>query len=183
MHSAVLVFGLSCLAGVFGQRPYSCNNNFMICQNICYWQICVHPEQTSYSPSRASGVPDQRRVDCGATHTPAACPPSGLGIGDSTNTSPDEFPFASLAQGGRTPYGDGASVLCVPDAEQRSQGGKVRQLYNGLNDGDDFELALQDTDGIPWCDPSATPTAGSCEDGVQWCALFPRRGRILPMGR
>lgn len=132
--------------------------------------VCVHPEQTFYTPSRANGDPDTRREDCGAKHTPDACPPSGLGIGDATNTSPDEFPFASLEQGGRTPYGDGASVLCVPLAEQKSrsslsvtlwpcriklmrfnsvgQGGKVRQLYNGLNDGDEFELALQDTTGM-----------------------------------
>ncbi|KAI9158035.1 hypothetical protein HJFPF1_06021 [Paramyrothecium foliicola] len=170
MHSAAAFFGVFALGAVHAQRPirsYSCNNNFNICQNICYWQICVHPEQTFYTPSRANGDPEQRRIDCGATHDPETCPPSGLGIGDTTNTSPDEFPFASLEQGGRTPFGDGASVLCVPLAEQRSQGGKVRQLYNGLNDGDEFELALQDTGGIPWCDPSATPTAGSC-DGTEF---------------
>lgn len=26
-------------------RPYSCLNNENICSNICYWQICVHPDQ------------------------------------------------------------------------------------------------------------------------------------------
>ena len=102
-------------------RPYSCNNNHRICQNICYWQICVHPEQTSYTYD-SQGPTDQRRIDCGATHDPRPCIPTsdgGLGIGDATNSSPDEFPFASMAEGGRTPYGDGASILCVSDAEQR----------------------------------------------------------------
>jgi len=100
-------------------RPYSCLNNANICSNICYWQICVHPEQQFYTRD-SNGPVDQRRIDCGATHTPPACPDTGgLGIGDDTNSSPDEFPFASLAQGGRTPFGDGASILCVTVAEQR----------------------------------------------------------------
>ncbi|KAK5659958.1 hypothetical protein OQA88_13423 [Cercophora sp. LCS_1] len=111
---------------------------------------------------RPTGDVDGRRIDYGTTHTPPACPDTGgLGIGDDTNSSPDEFPFASLAQGGRTPFGDGASILCVTINEQRSQGGKGRQLYNGVAQGgkgrqlyngvaqgEDFELALQDTTGM-----------------------------------
>lgn len=149
-------------------RPYSCVNNQNICSNICYWQICVHPEQQFYTRDSDPAPARQRRIDCGATHTPPACPDTGgLGIGDDVNSSPDEFPFASLSQGGRTPFGDGASILCVTVNEQNSQGGKVRQLYNGVAQGEDFELALQDTTGIHYCDPSSTPVTPFC-DGTQF---------------
>ncbi|KAK4448893.1 hypothetical protein QBC34DRAFT_100624 [Podospora aff. communis PSN243] len=170
MHFTTLILSAMAASAAVAQlqvRPYSCLNNENICSNICYWQICVHPEQTFYTRD-STGPVDQRRIDCGATHTPPACPDTGgLGIGDDTNSSPDEFPFASLSQGGRTPYGDGASILCVTVAEQRSQGGKVRQLYNGVAQGEDFELALQDTNGIQYCDPSSTPVDPLC-DGTRF---------------
>ncbi|KAI1501816.1 hypothetical protein F5X99DRAFT_408626 [Biscogniauxia marginata] len=140
-------------------RNYSCNNQPNICSNICFWQICVHPDQTTYTYDSAGPVA-QRRTDCGVTHNPRPCQlPNFANPGDEA----DEFPFASMAEGGRTPYGDGASLLCVPSSEQRVQGGVITQMYRGLAQGTVFELALQNTDGIPYCDPSATPNPGSCD--------------------
>lgn len=141
-------------------RNYNCNNQPNICSNICFWQICVHPEQTSYTYDSAGPVA-QRRTDCGVTHNPRPCPPP-LSLGNAGDEA-DEFPFASMAEGGRTPFGDGASILCVPSSEQRVQGGVITQLYRGLQQGANFELALTNTNGIPYCDPGATPNPGSCD--------------------
>ena len=74
----------------------------------------------------------------------------------------DEFPFASMAEGG-----DGATLICASGAEQRcecstavqiiwdcanvlaAQGGVLRQLYRPLNgNGEQFRLALTNTNGM-----------------------------------
>jgi len=70
-----------------------------------------------------------RRKACGATICPR--PPA-------TNTSCDEFPFASTKEGGT-----GAMTMCVPRSEQSSQGGTLGGLYgfyakNNLKDNDPF---------------------------------------------
>jgi len=53
--------------------------------------------------------------------------------------SPDEYPFASTAQGGA-----GARVAGVPLAEQRIQSGVLSQFYarNGIGDGDPFAVKV-----------------------------------------
>lgn len=98
-------------------RNYNCNNQPNICSNICYWQICVHPDQTTYTYDSAGPVA-QRRTDCGVTHNPRPCTFADLG---EPGSEADEFPFASMAEGGRTPFGDGSSLLCVPSSEQRGK--------------------------------------------------------------
>ncbi|GAP91607.1 hypothetical protein SAMD00023353_6400460 [Rosellinia necatrix] len=144
-------------------REYNCNNQPNICSNICFWQICVYPEQTTYTYDSTGDVAG-RLADCGVTHSPRPCTFPSLGH---TGDEADEFPFASMAEGGRTPFGDGASLLCVSAEEQRVRDGAITQLYRGLAQGTVFELALTNTDGIPYCDPGATPNPGSC-DGTEF---------------
>ena len=101
------------------QRNYNCNNQQRTCNNICYWLTCIQPQVNTFT--RDSGVAatvQQRRVDCGVRHNPRPCTLPGLGVGGDWT---DEFPFASTMEGGRTPNGDGASLLCTPSAEQRSK--------------------------------------------------------------
>lgn len=114
----VLVVG-SLATSVMGQNilNYNCNKQPNICSNICFWQICVHPEQTTYTYDSAGPVA-QRRTDCGVTHNPRPCQLPLFA--DPTNEA-DEFPFASMAEGGLTPFGDRASLLCVPASEQRGK--------------------------------------------------------------
>jgi hypothetical protein len=55
--------------------------------------------------------------------------------------SPDEYPFASTAQGG-----EGAQVVGVPLREQRIQGGILSRFYqeSGVGDGDPFRVEVVD---------------------------------------
>jgi len=57
--------------------------------------------------------------------------------------SPDEYPFASTAQGGA-----GAQVQGVPLAEQRIQGGILSSFYRkfGIGQGDAFEVVAVEED-------------------------------------
>jgi len=92
---------------------------------------CAHPyDGTNKDPSLLTRQQErlhkadtvQRRIDCGATHSP---PPfkskanGGLAI-PSFGQLPDEYPFASTKEGGLTRYDDGAGLLGVPNAEQTS---------------------------------------------------------------
>ncbi len=54
--------------------------------------------------------------------------------------SPDEYPFASTAQGGL-----GAQILGVPIGEQRIQGGTISSFYqkNNIGSGDIFDVVIQ----------------------------------------
>lgn len=141
---------------------------------------CAHPaDGKSINPALVThsgdkdnpGLPAYRRVDCGATHTPPPFQPTnnkGLGL-PNNGTSPDEFPFASSTQGGLTPHGDGAGLLGVPPAEQKSQyasgpresrlitllllgqGGVVRKFWNSvpvIGNNEDAYIMLQDTAGM-----------------------------------
>ena len=57
-----------------------------------------------------------------------------------TDTSPDEYPFASTKEGG-----EGASVKGVPLKEQRVQGGVLSAFYrkHKIKDGDKFKIKLK----------------------------------------
>lgn len=125
LSHALVVNGLLLLPLTLAQvtRPYNCINNPTICQNMCFWMGCVHPQAQIFTRDSLQANANQRRADCGATHCPKK--PCEIGFGTPTHTSPDEFPFASMLEGGRTPFGDGSSLLCVPLAEQHC---KCKQL-------------------------------------------------------
>jgi hypothetical protein len=97
------------------------------------FQGCAHPfdglNRDPATLTRSSNGPiGQRRRDCGVNHSPRPCTSQvngGLGL-PGFGSSADEYPFASTVEGGLTPYGDGAGLLCVPPAEQNSM-----FLYNG----------------------------------------------------
>ena len=90
-------------------------------------QGCAHPfdglNRDPATLTRSSNGPvRQRRRDCGVNHTPRPCTSQadgGLGL-PGFGSSADEYPFATTVEGGLTPYGDGAGLLCVPPAEQDS---------------------------------------------------------------
>ncbi|CAN9393656.1 unnamed protein product [Alternaria alternata] len=153
------IFVLSTLvASTLGQttRNYNCARQPTICTNICYYQTCVQPgnDVFNYDPN---GDADQKREDSGVTPNPSSRERPCLGLVDGgPGMETDEFPFASMAEGG-----DGATLICASGAEQRSQGGVLRQLYRPLNgNGEQFRLALTNTNGIAYCDQGATPATG-----------------------
>jgi len=84
-------------------RNYNCLKNEKICSNMCYWMTCIHPTTQVFTRSSLKPAKSRRRRLCGATHCPHPCDPK-LGFGNRANTSPDEFPFASMGEGGRTPF-------------------------------------------------------------------------------
>ncbi|KAL1793874.1 hypothetical protein ACET3X_007295 [Alternaria dauci] len=153
------IFVLSTLvASTLGQtvRNYNCARQPTICTNICYYQTCVQPgnDLFTYDPS---GDADQKRIDSGVTPDPSSRQRPCLGLVDGgPGMETDEFPFASMAEGGA-----GATLICTSGAEQRSQGGVLRQLYRPLNsNGEQFRLALTNTNGVAYCDQAATPATG-----------------------
>ncbi|CAN9427533.1 unnamed protein product [Alternaria alternata] len=153
------IFVISTLvASTLGQttRNYNCARQPTICTNICYYQTCVQPgnDLFNYDPN---GDADQKREDSGVTPNPSSRERPCLGLVDGgPSMETDEFPFASMAEGG-----DGATLICASGAEQRSQGGVLRQLYRPLNgNGEQFRLALTNTNGIAYCDQGATPATG-----------------------
>ena len=159
------IFVLSTLvASTLGQttRNYNCARQPTICTNICYYQTCVQPgnDLFNYDPN---GDADQKREDSGVTPNPSSRERPCLGLVDGgPGMETDEFPFASMAEGG-----DGATLICASGAEQRcecstavqiiwdcanvlaAQGGVLRQLYRPLNgNGEQFRLALTNTNGM-----------------------------------
>ncbi|RYN49607.1 hypothetical protein AA0118_g11359 [Alternaria tenuissima] len=132
------IFVLSTLvASTLGQttRNYNCARQPTICTNICYYQTCVQPgnDVFNYDPN---GDADQKREDSGVTPNPSSRERPCLGLVDGgPGMETDEFPFASMAEGG-----DGATLICASGAEQRSQGGVLRQFA--------------------YCDQGATPATG-----------------------
>ncbi|KAI2485830.1 DNase-NucA-NucB domain containing protein [Pyrenophora tritici-repentis] len=153
------------------QRNYNCNNQQRTCNNICYWLTCVQPTINTFTrDSGNAATVRQRRVDCGVTHRPRPCTLPGLGVGGDWT---DEFPFASTLEGGRTPNGDGAALLCTPSAEQRTQAAYLTNHIYGnplMPQGTQFQLVMQNTGGIEYCDPAATPNGcdGSLFDGFHY---------------
>jgi hypothetical protein len=159
------IFVISTLvASTLGQttRNYNCARQPTICTNICYYQTCVQPgnDLFNYDPN---GDADQKRIDSGVTPEPSSRQRPCLGLVDGgLGMETDEFPFASMAEGG-----DGATLICASGAEQRckynaavqiiwdcanvlaAQGGSVRVLYHTLNrNGEQFRLALTNTNGM-----------------------------------
>ncbi|RYN45583.1 hypothetical protein AA0114_g8921 [Alternaria tenuissima] len=174
------IFVLSTLvASTLGQttRNYNCARQPTICTNICYYQTCVQPgnDLFNYDPN---GDADQKREDSGVTPNPSSRERPCLGLVDGgPGMETDEFPFASMAEGG-----DGATLICASGAEQRSQGGVLRQLYRPLNGNGEHA----------YCDQGAT-TATGCngkefpgfrffqDDGIycQWDIDIPQDEQIV----
>ncbi|KAG9190070.1 hypothetical protein G6011_08158 [Alternaria panax] len=190
LAGSILVIS-SLIASTLGQttRNYNCANQPTICQNICYYQTCVAPgnDLFTYDPN---GDADQKRIDSGVTPEPSSRQRPCLGLVDGgPGMETDEFPFASMAEGG-----DGASLICTGGREQRVQGGSVRVLYRPLDraNGEQFRLALTNTNGIAFCDQAATPATGCngkgfpgfrffADDGIycQWDIDIPQDEQIL----
>jgi hypothetical protein len=113
------IFVISTLiASTLGQttRNYNCARQPTICTNICYYQTCVQPgnDLFNYDPN---GDADQKREDSGVTPDPSSRERPCLGLVDGgPGMETDEFPFASMAEGG-----DGATLICASGAEQRCE--------------------------------------------------------------
>ena len=181
------IFVISTLvASTLGQttRNYNCARQPTICTNICYYQTCVQPgnDLFNYDPN---GDADQKREDSGVTPNPSSRERPCLGLVDGgPGMETDEFPFASMAEGG-----DGATLICASGAEQRcecstavqiiwdcanvlaAQGGVLRQLYRPLNgNGEQFRLALTNTNGM-----QVQPlTLHDSQANTKQCVLRPR---------
>ncbi|KAL9120584.1 MAG: hypothetical protein Q9187_002862 [Circinaria calcarea] len=83
-----------------------------------------------------------RRTASGCNRTPC----SNTGYGRFGNSC-DEFPFASVTQGGA-----GATLRCVDSTENSSEGGQLGSFYSGLNNGDQFGIVLRNYAGAAFCD-------------------------------
>jgi hypothetical protein len=121
MHVSYATFiSLAVLGSAQIQINYDCTNQAITCTNICYWHTCIQPTVDVFTRDIDATRRGQRRTACGVKHRPRPCSASFPGFSAAGDWT-DEFPFASTMEGGRTPNGDGASLLCTPGAEQRGK--------------------------------------------------------------
>ncbi|MCJ1470175.1 hypothetical protein MMC07_008820 [Pseudocyphellaria aurata] len=120
---------------------WNCENSLGPCNNACFRVNCKGtPLPFNYDSDMSHRGP--RRTKSGCNKTPC------------TNTkykkygnSCDEFPFASVKQGG-----DGATLRCVDGSENSSEGGQLSNFYKNLKNGDSFGITVKNFKGAKYCD-------------------------------
>jgi Deoxyribonuclease NucA/NucB len=133
---------------------WDCTNSLATCNNACYAVYCKKFTSTlTYDSDQSNRGP--RRTASGCNKTP--CTNTGY---SAFGNSCDEYPFASTTQGGA-----GAILRCVDASENSSklcivvfndqiltlptqgEGGQLGNFYKKLNDGDQFDLFIQNYAG------------------------------------
>ena len=148
---AALLTSPTVLAQTF---DWNCTNSLGTCNNACYWTNCKQTGVVTltYDPDNA----DTQRTNSGCSQNP--CNDDDIPysqFGDSC----DEFPFASVEEGGT-----GASLRCVDQSDQNSEGGQLSQFYANLNTGDTYNITIVDYDGADYC----TDASDCTNDGDQF---------------
>lgn len=141
--------------GVTQSQTYRCDTVIGIaggCVNPGYWPILttminlptisqnirnVQSSGPHHYGKMAGGFPLTRSDTSQTANNNAACPPAGT---QPPNTSCDEYPFASTAQGAATSQKPDWGSVWAPNSEQNSQGGFISSFYqaNRVLNGDAF---------------------------------------------
>ncbi|KAI8949396.1 deoxyribonuclease NucA/NucB-domain-containing protein [Xylaria longipes] len=129
---------------------WDCTNSLGTCNNACY----------AVNHGLASGVltydsdannRDPRRTASGCNRTP--CTNTGY---SQYGNSCDEFPFASVQEGGNN-----AILRCVDSTENSSEGGQLGNFYKTINNGDMFDIFVRNYGGAGFCQNAAMANDGS----------------------
>ncbi|MCJ1467188.1 hypothetical protein MMC07_005811 [Pseudocyphellaria aurata] len=144
-----LIFSLLALSSVVAAArlfEWNCRNSLGTCNNACFAVNCKGaPSTLTYDKNTAprSG----RRTASGCKRTPCSNTRYGR-FGHSC----DEFPYASVKQGGK-----GAILRCVDGTDNsmisyKGEGGQLSNFYRRLNDGEKFKLFVRNYIGAPYCE-------------------------------
>ncbi|EMR65348.1 hypothetical protein MGN70_000766 [Eutypa lata] len=131
---------------------WDCTNSLMTCNNACYWTNCKQTGEVTltYDPDNAS----TQRDNSGCSKNPCNDPNVPY-----NGESCDEFPFASVKEGGT-----GASLRCTPQSDQDSEGGQLSNFYANLDTGDQYTVTVENYAGARYCDDASDCT----NDGEQF---------------
>jgi Deoxyribonuclease NucA/NucB len=141
--------------GVTQSQTYRCDTEIGItggCVNPGYWPILttmvnlptivqnirnVQSTGPHHYGRMNGGFPLTRSDSSQTANNNAACPPAGA---QPPNTSCDEYPFATTAQGAATSQKPDWGSVWAPNSEQSSQGGFISSFYqsNRVLNGDAF---------------------------------------------
>ncbi|GAB7351693.1 hypothetical protein MBLNU459_g2288t1 [Dothideomycetes sp. NU459] len=138
--------GLTALASLSNAATFNwdCTNSLGTCQNYCFTARCRGAsEQLTYDANKTHR--DPRRTLSGCNRTP--CSNDDLSYAAFGNSC-DEFPFASVTQGG-----SGARLRCVDGSENSSEGGQLGNFYKTIADGTDFSITIENYGGASYCEP------------------------------
>lgn len=128
------------LSGVCGLNfGWNCQNTPQACQNACYAVRCGSPSITFLTRGDPEDTDDQRKR-AGCSGSPCSILPwAGAG------TSCDEYPFASVEEGGWEAY-----QRCIPLIENQRQGGQLGGFYrrNDVIEGTQFYVFLVNYEGM-----------------------------------
>lgn len=139
----ILSFSLLALSSVVTaiNFDWNCQNSLAPCNNACFRVNCRGtPLPFNYDSDMSHRGPRRTRSGCNRT------PCSNTNYGRFGNSC-DEFPFASVTQGGT-----GATLRCVDGSENSSEGGQLGRFYDRLNNGDQFGIVIRNHAGAAYCD-------------------------------
>ncbi len=154
--NALLLVAAFIIPNTLAQNTFDwdCTNSLQTCNNACYWTNCKRSGLVTltYDPDNA----DTQRDNSGCNQNPCNDPNVPYSqFGDSC----DEFPFASVEEGGT-----GASLRCVPQADQNSEGGQLSAFYANLSPGDQYTVTVENYGGAQYCEDASDCT----NDGDQF---------------
>ncbi|KAK8090541.1 hypothetical protein PG994_000046 [Apiospora phragmitis] len=137
MHtSTVTLLAMAASAVTAKGIVYDCSKTPQICLNTCWAVKCAGLPAGLHGggnkdakASKKKG--EQNRIAWGYNSKPCAENSKHNKYwknGNTKNTSPDEYPYASSKEGGLKGAGKPVQLRCVPTAEQKKQSGKVSGL-------------------------------------------------------
>ncbi|EYE93635.1 uncharacterized protein EURHEDRAFT_516582 [Aspergillus ruber CBS 135680] len=122
---------------------WDCTKSLGTCQNYCYAAKCGRMGRRRFTyDSNANARPGRRKAS-GCKRNP--CNDKKLKFGKFGNSC-DEFPFASVKEGGRN-----AHLRCVNINENRSEGGQLSGFYKKIKNGDKFGITIKNYRRASYC--------------------------------
>lgn len=141
LHS-LLPLVLSCVAPVVHGMNFgwNCQNTPEACKNACYAVRCGTTQQITFLTRGDSDDSDNQRKRAGCGGSPCGVLPWA-----SAGSSCDEYPFASVEEGGWNAY-----QRCIPLIENQRQGAQLGNFYrrNNVLQGTKFYVFLSNYGGV-----------------------------------
>ncbi|KAI0508966.1 deoxyribonuclease NucA/NucB-domain-containing protein [Xylaria bambusicola] len=150
MHSRFIQIFATITAVTAVSFEWDCTNSLGTCNNACFAvNHGLAPGVLTYDSNTNNRNP--RRTASGCNRTPC----SNTGYSQYGNSC-DEFPFASVQEGGAN-----AILRCVDSTENSSEGGQLGNFYKTINNGQQFDIFVKNYGGAAFCQNAAMNNDGS----------------------